>query len=154
MDITDYCTPENIYLDLKPCNKYECIDRLFNYLKKDYSSSKIASIRESLIHREKMSSTAIGNHLAIPHCRTNKVSKLNLRIFRSTKPINFEALDSEPVRLFFLLIFPESAGTDHLVLLSKIAKIGKNPDWMTLFLKSPTQKDFYKELENFDNSQK
>ena len=127
MDITDYCTPENIYLDLKPCNKYECIDRLFNYLKDDYSSSQITSIRKSLILREKMSSTAIGNHLAIPHCRTNKVNKLNLSIFRSTKPMDFDALDSAPVRLFFLLIFPESSGTEHLVLLSKIAKIGKNP---------------------------
>ena len=66
--------------------------------------------------------------------------------------MDFDALDSAPVRLFFLLIFPESSGTEHLVLLSKIAKIGKNPKYVALLLKSLNPKDFYKKLENLDRS--
>ena len=80
-------------------------------------------IFEILLQRERLGSTGIGHGVAIPHGKLPKIERIFGLFARLDKPIDFEALDGEPVDLVFLLLAPESAGADHLKALALIARL-------------------------------
>jgi PTS system nitrogen regulatory IIA component len=80
-------------------------------------------IFEILLQREKLGSTGVGNGIAIPHGKLPKLSKLFGLFARLERPIDFEALDGQPVDLVFLLLAPEGAGADHLKALARVARL-------------------------------
>ncbi|WP_416356710.1 PTS IIA-like nitrogen regulatory protein PtsN [Aureimonas phyllosphaerae] len=84
-------------------------------------------IFETVIAREKLGSTGIGHGIAIPHGKISGVQRIQGVFARLAKPIDFEALDDQPVDLVFLLIAPEGSGADHLKALSKIARLLRDP---------------------------
>ena len=79
------------------------------------------------MQREKLGSTAVGNGIAIPHGKLPKLEKLFGLFARLERPIDFEALDGQPVDLIFLLLAPEGAGADHLKALARIARLLRDP---------------------------
>ncbi len=80
-------------------------------------------IFDALIQRERLGSTGIGNGIAIPHGKLASVERIFGVFARVDKPIDFEALDGEPVDLILLLIAPETAGADHLKALARAARM-------------------------------
>jgi len=80
-------------------------------------------IFETLLQRERLGSTGVGHGVAIPHGKLAKLDHLFGLFARLEKPVDFEALDGEPVDLIFLLLAPESAGADHLKALARIARL-------------------------------
>lgn len=80
-------------------------------------------IFETLNQRERLGSTGVGNGIAIPHGKLAKMDRLFGMFARLDKPIDFEALDGEPVDLIFLLLAPEAAGADHLKALARVARL-------------------------------
>jgi PTS system nitrogen regulatory IIA component len=76
-----------------------------------------------VLHRERLGSTGVGRGVAIPHGKLAKLDRLVGLFARLDKPIDFEALDGEPVDLIFLLLAPEGAGADHLKALARIARL-------------------------------
>ena len=80
------------------------------------------------MQREKLGSTAVGNGIAIPHGKLPKLDKLFGLFARLDRPIDFEALDGQPVDLIFLLLAPEGAGADHLKALARVARLLRDPD--------------------------
>ncbi|CAA0086799.1 Nitrogen regulatory protein [Starkeya nomas] len=85
-------------------------------------------IFETLNQRERLGSTGVGNGIAIPHGKLAKMDKLFGMFARLEKPIDFEALDGEPVDLVFLLLAPEAAGADHLKALARVARLLRDPE--------------------------
>jgi PTS system nitrogen regulatory IIA component len=85
-------------------------------------------IFETLLQRERLGSTGVGNGIAIPHGKMAKMERLFGLFARLDKPIDFEALDGEPVDLVFLLLAPETAGADHLKALARVARLLRDPD--------------------------
>ena len=81
-----------------------------------------------LMQREKLGSTGIGNGIAIPHGKLPKLERLFGLFARLDRPIDFEALDGQPVDLIFLLLAPEGAGADHLKALARVARLLRDPD--------------------------
>ena len=81
------------------------------------------AILEVLVQRENLGSTAVGSGIAIPHGKLPKLPNLFGLFARLTRPIDFEALDNQPVDLIFLLLAPEAAGADHLKALARIARV-------------------------------
>ena len=75
------------------------------------------------MQREKLGSTGVGNGIAIPHGKLPKLDKLFGLFARLDRPIDFEALDGQPVDLIFLLLAPEGAGADHLKALARVARL-------------------------------
>ena len=73
------------------------------------------------MQREKLGTTAVGYGVAIPHGKLPKLEKLFGFFARLERPIDFEAMDGQPVDLIFLLLAPEGAGADHLKALARIA---------------------------------
>jgi len=82
---------------------------------------------EALLQRERLGSTGIGEGIAIPHGKLPRLQRLFGLVARLEKPIDFEALDGQPVDVLFLLLAPEGAGADHLKALAKVARVLREP---------------------------
>jgi len=85
-------------------------------------------IFETIFQREKLGSTGVGNGIAIPHGKLSSIDKIVGVFARLQTPVDFEALDDQPVDLVFLLLAPENAGADHLKALSRIARLLRDGD--------------------------
>jgi PTS system nitrogen regulatory IIA component len=96
-------------------------------------ASKLTGVPEReifdvILQRERLGSTGVGHGIAIPHGKLGSISSIKGVFARLESPIDFEALDDEPVDLVFLLLAPEGAGADHLKALSRIARILRDQD--------------------------
>lgn len=78
---------------------------------------------EALLQRERLGSTGIGNGIAIPHGRFQGLDRLHGFFARLEKPIDFDAIDGQPVDILFTLLAPEGAGADHLKALARVARV-------------------------------
>ena len=88
-------------------------------------------IFDVILQRERLGSTGVGHGIAIPHGKISKITKITGIFARLETPIDFEALDDDPVDLVFLLLAPEGAGADHLKALSRIARVLRDHDLVT-----------------------
>jgi nitrogen PTS system EIIA component len=96
-------------------------------------ASKITGLSEReifdvVLQRERLGSTGVGNGIAIPHGKIASVRSIVGVFARLDSPVDFEALDDQPVDLVFLLLAPEGAGADHLKALSRIARVLRDQD--------------------------
>ncbi|MCO5732660.1 PTS IIA-like nitrogen regulatory protein PtsN [Rhizobium sp. SSA_523] len=80
-------------------------------------------IFDVILQRERLGSTGVGHGIAIPHGKLSSIDQIRGLFARLETPVDFEALDDEPVDLVFLLLAPEGAGADHLKALSRIARV-------------------------------
>lgn len=103
MNLSPLLLKDRINLDLKAKKKEEAIDELILMIKKGADAEVLSS---TLLKREELGSTGIGRGIAIPHCRSLIVDKLEIGIGRSTKGINFNSIDKKPVNLVFLIVAP------------------------------------------------
>lgn len=85
-------------------------------------------IFDTILQRERLGSTGVGNGIAIPHGKLAAVRRITGVFARLETPVDFEALDDQPVDLVFLLLAPEGAGADHLKALSRIARVLRDGD--------------------------
>ena len=83
---------------------------------------------DTILQRERLGSTGVGNGIAIPHGKLPGIARITGVFARLETPVDFEALDDQPVDLVFLLLAPESAGADHLKALSRIARVLRDSD--------------------------
>ncbi|WFU09304.1 PTS IIA-like nitrogen regulatory protein PtsN [Rhizobium sp. CB3090] len=85
-------------------------------------------IFDVVLQRERLGSTGVGNGIAIPHGKLTSIKSIIGIFARLEAPVDFEALDDQPVDLVFLLLAPEGAGADHLKALSRIARVLRDQD--------------------------
>ncbi|MDP9839374.1 PTS system nitrogen regulatory IIA component [Neorhizobium huautlense] len=88
-------------------------------------------ILDVIVQRERLGSTGVGHGIAIPHGKLTSISQIVGLFARLDAPVDFEALDDEPVDLVFLLLAPEGSGADHLKALSRIARVLRDQDLVT-----------------------
>jgi len=122
MTLTDLIAPNAILPALKVNNKKQVIQELAARAA-ELTGQNERAILEILMQREKLGSTAVGNGVAIPHGKLPKLGRLFGLFARLERPVDFEALDGQPVDLVFLLLAPESAGADHLKALARVARL-------------------------------
>ena len=127
MLLTDLVAPNAIIPALKVTSKKQAIQELSARAARLTGQSERV-IFETLLQREKLGSTGVGNGIAIPHGKLPKLNKLFGLFARLERPVEFEALDSQPVDLVFLLLAPEAAGADHLKALARVARLLRDPD--------------------------
>ena len=126
MTLTDLIAPNAIVPALKVNNKKQAIQELAARAA-ELSGQNDKAILEILLQREKLGSTAVGNGVAIPHGKLPKLGKLFGLFARLHRPIDFEALDNQPVDLIFLLA-PEAAGADPLKARARVARQLRAPE--------------------------
>ena len=126
MTLTDLIARDAILPALKVASKKQALQEL-SELAALQSVVPAREIFDALVQRERLGSTGIGNGIAIPHGKLAKVERIFGVFARVEKPIDFEALDGEPVDLILLLIAPEMAGADHLKALARGARLLRSP---------------------------
>ena len=127
MLLSDLVAPHAIIPALKVSSKKQALQELAARAA-ELSGQNERSIFDILMQREKLGSTGVGNGIAIPHGKLPKLSKLFGLFARLDRPIDFEALDGQPVDLMFLLLAPEGAGADHLKALARVARLLRDAD--------------------------
>jgi PTS system nitrogen regulatory IIA component len=127
MTLTDLVAPNAVVPTLKANNKKKVLQELAARAA-ELTGQNERAILEILLQREKLGSTAVGNGVAIPHGKLPKLGRLFGLFARLEKPVDYEALDSQPVDLVFLLLAPESAGADHLKALARVARVLRDPE--------------------------
>jgi PTS system nitrogen regulatory IIA component len=126
MDLGDLITPEAVIASLRVQNKKQVLQDLAERAAR-ITGLASRDILETLMQRERLGSTGIGRGIAIPHGRVPQLNRIVSVFARLAEPIEFDALDGEPVDLIFLLLAPEHAGADHLKALARISRILRNP---------------------------
>jgi len=140
MNLASLLSRDRINLELKSTKKEEVLKDLVYMIK---SKTDAELIYSTLLKREELGSTGIGKGIAIPHCRSLAVSKLEIAVGRTTKPINFNAIDKKPVSLFFLIIAPpQDPGNQYLITLGKIVQISRELTKNNLISKPQTPDEF------------
>ncbi len=127
MMLTDLVAPKAILPALKVNNKKQVIQELA-VRAAELTGQNGRAILEILLQREKLGSTAVGNGIAIPHGKMPKLGRLFGLFARLARPVDFGALDGQPVDLVFLLLAPEAAGADHLKALARVARLLREPE--------------------------
>ncbi|MCZ7661305.1 MAG: PTS IIA-like nitrogen regulatory protein PtsN [Xanthobacteraceae bacterium] len=122
MPLTDLVAPNAVIPALKVNSKKQAIQELAAKAAKLTGQNERA-VFETLLQREKLGSTGIGDGIAIPHGKLPKLEKLFGLFARLDRPVDFDALDGQPVDLIFLLLAPEAAGADHLKALARVARL-------------------------------
>ncbi len=122
MDITTLISPESVIPNLKVTSKKQALQELAR------EAAALTGLHEravfdTLLERERLGTTGVGNGIAIPHGKLPQLGRLHGLFARLERPIDFEAIDEQPVDLIFLLLAPESAGADHLKALARVSRL-------------------------------
>lgn len=126
MKIMDFLCPEAITIDLKAQDKKAAITELAELLAKAKKIKKTPEVIETVLEREKLGSTGIGQGVAIPHGKTDAVPEQLGALGISQKGVEFNSLDGEPVYLIFFLVGPVEVAGQHLKALSRISRLFKD----------------------------
>ncbi|MEP4033198.1 PTS IIA-like nitrogen regulatory protein PtsN [Roseibium polysiphoniae] len=121
MDLGDLLTKEAVIAGLKAKSKKQAIQEM-SAKAAELTGLSEREVFDTLLQRERLGSTGVGNGIAIPHGKLTRLDRLAGLFARLDKPVDFDALDDEPVDLVFLLLAPEGAGADHLKALARIAR--------------------------------
>ncbi len=127
MDLGDLISPDDVIPAIRSSSKRQLLQDLA-----ERASAKTGisgrQIFDTLLQRERLGSTGVGNGIAIPHGKLSELKRITGVFARLDKPIDFEALDDQPVDIVFLLLAPEGAGADHLKALARIARVMREPE--------------------------
>jgi PTS system nitrogen regulatory IIA component len=126
MDLADLIAPEAVYPSLKAKSKKQALQEVAQRAA-ILTGLEARTIFDTLLQRERLGSTGVGRGIAIPHGRLAALPRIVSVFARLDEPIEFEALDGEPVDLVFLLLAPEHAGADHLKALARISRLLREP---------------------------
>jgi PTS system nitrogen regulatory IIA component len=126
MDLSDLLSLQSVIPGLKANSKKQAIQEI---------ASRAAAVTglpereifDRILQRERLGSTGVGRGVAIPHGRLDTLPKLIGLFAQLERPIDFDALDDQPVDLIFVLLAPEGAGADHLKALARVARVLRDP---------------------------
>ena len=123
-ELVGYFKEEYFLPDVQADSKNELLEEIIEPLLQSEAIKNKRVILETLKKRETLGSTGIGHGVAIPHCRTLAVEEVQIVIGLSQKGISYEALDNEPVYLFFLIVAPpQEKSNQYLPILGKLVEI-------------------------------
>ena len=144
MRILDLLTPERVVADLAAPDKDELLGRVAALL--DPAPASSDALLASLRQREKLGSTGLGYGIAIPHGRSAVLEQAVGAFVRVAEPIDFEALDGQPVDLVFALVVPEHFTHQHLMFLAELAELFSDTALVLELRTAPTSEALYQVL--------
>ena len=128
---------------MKCTTKEEAISELIDLFKNDDRVKDTESILNSVLEREKIMSTGVGKGFAIPHAKTNSVNEIIAAFGKIDNPIDFQALDDQPVNLVFLLVGKENLVGPHIKLLSRISRMMNIEEFRESLANATTAQEIY-----------
>lgn len=127
MDIKDFLSPADVQVDVRVSDKVRLLQELADRAAKSLSLPADRILSE-LLKREKLGSTGTGGGTAIPHARISGLNKPFGILVRLKQPIDFDAIDGQPVDLLFLLLLPVTSDKEQLNALASVARNLRNSD--------------------------
>jgi mannitol/fructose-specific phosphotransferase system IIA component (Ntr-type) len=140
--LSELLSVERVKVPLGSRTKSDVLQELVELVTRGRSDGDIGPILASVRERELVLSTGVGGGVAIPHGKTPHIDQLVLAAGIAPEPIDFDALDGKPVRLFFLLVGPESASGAHVKTLSRISRLLRRESLRTDLLAARSPEDF------------
>ena len=151
MKISEILSKEHIIKDLKSIDKESVLEELSNFLKDKGVIPNKENLLLTLIEREKLGSTGIGENVAIPHAKIRAIDKIITVFARSQIGVEFESLDQKPVNFIYLIIAPENSTGQHLKALARISRLFKNPSLRESVLRANEIDQIYSILVDEDS---
>jgi nitrogen PTS system EIIA component len=127
MSVLEFLDPNSVVPSLRARAKKQVLQELSAQAVRQLPALDEREVFETLLQRERLGSTGIGDGVAIPHGKLQGLDRLFGLVARLERPVDFEALDGQPVDIAFLLLAPEGAGADHLKALAQVARILREP---------------------------
>ena len=122
MQLSDFLDFEAVRVDLSAGNKRQLLNQLAQMAAARLSLDPSA-IADSIAERERLGSTGFGGGVAIPHGKLDKLDRVYALVTRLAGPIDYKAVDGQPVDLVFLLLSPPDAGAEHLKALAAVSRM-------------------------------
>ena len=123
MKLVDVIVPQASVLDMRARTKKEALRELAEAVVAVVPELETNQLIETLMEREKLGTTAMGDGIAIPHARLDHVDRIMVSFGKSRVGVDFESVDGELTRLFFLLIAPKKEGSAHLLALARLSRV-------------------------------
>ena len=118
----DLISPHAILPNLKAGNKKQALQEMARKAS-ELTGQHERAIFDVLLERERLGTTGVGHGIAIPHGKLSSLDRVHGVFARLERPIDFDAIDEQPVDLIFLLLAPEQAGADHLKALARVSRL-------------------------------
>ena len=147
MNITDILTPDAVKVPLLATGKRDIIDELVDLLAEAGLIDDADGLKQVVWEREQQRSTGIGEGLAIPHGKSNCSKNLVMAVGRPAKPIDFDAVDGQPVYLVVLLASPPDKTSEHIQALGKISRLMADPNFRVSAYAAESAEDMYRLFE-------
>ena len=123
MRIVDLLHKEGINLNINPSDKSECINELIDLMDKTGNLNNKEEYRKAILAREDLSTTGIGDGIAIPHGKTSAVKRASLAAAVCKQGVDYDSLDGMPAHLIFMIAVPDNNDNLHLEVLARLSTI-------------------------------
>ena len=151
MKIGDILSPEFILPDLKARKKEDALKELCEFLKAKGAIRDTEALFQSLLERERLGSTGIGENVAIPHAKTEELDRILTVFGKSQQGLDFESLDQKPVHFICLLLAPASSTGLHLKALARISRLLKSQTLRDAVLKAGDPETIFSIFQDEDS---
>lgn len=151
MRITDLLNVESIKLNATPKNKQEAIDELIDLQVKGGKIADREAYKEGILARETVSTTAVGEGIAIPHAKSDAVKAPSLAAITVPNGVDYEAMDGEPSTLLFMIAAP-NGGDVHLEVLSRLMTMLMDEDFKNKLLSAKDKNEFLKIIDDTEKA--
>ncbi|MBE0402037.1 PTS IIA-like nitrogen-regulatory protein PtsN [Halomonas citrativorans] len=141
MTLETILPPERVLYDVPGGSKKRVLEFFSTFIAQNTPSLDSQEVFSRLIGRERLGSTGIGNGVAIPHARSPHCVTPIAGFLKLSEPIDFDAIDGDPVDLVFVLLVPEEADDTHLSLLGQVATIMNDASTRQALRKTSSQRD-------------
>jgi len=154
MKIVDLLQKEGINLNFNPSTKEQCINELVDLMDKTGNLNNKEEYKKAILDREALSTTGIGDGIAIPHGKTSAVKKAALAAAISKNGVDYDSLDGAPAKLFFMIAVPNNNDNLHLEVLARLSTILMDENFRTNLINCTDKNEFLtlinkKEMEKF-----
>ena len=151
MKLADILRESCVIADIKGITKREILFEMVETLKRAKLIDDIDPIVEVIMEREQLGSTGIGDGVAIPHGKMKTLNTILCVAGRSKEGVNFDAVDRQPVHIFFLVLAPEDSASLHLKVLSRISKVLRDQSFRGKMLTLTDAHDIYTNIIEADD---
>lgn len=148
--ITDFLPPDLVKAPLAAADKTAAITELVDLLASKQWTGDRDRLLADVLAREAQRTTGVGRGLAIPHAKTDACKKLVVAFGRTAQPIDFQAIDRQPVRLVVLLAGPPDQTGPHIQILARLSRMVTNDAVLKELLEAPTAADVYEIIKRQD----
>jgi nitrogen PTS system EIIA component len=149
--ISDFLNVESIISVLKSRDKSAAIEEMASWMASCHRELDKQKVLDVLRERERISTTAIGEGVAIPHGKLPGVDRVLAVFARSPEGVDFASLDGAPTHLFFSLIAPENAAADHLKALARISRLLKDEVFRKRLMQAKNEQELYNIIAEEDD---